>query len=130
MRSTPLSLDCPSFSGLLPEVPSERKTGRREGLLSLGVEVKVTPELRRKGVCAMRKHLLFGAGVLAAGCLAWGLGPRSASSAPVPEHTLAGIRLGRTYLDVLRLYGGPNEVQTVAVPTPGAEGAPGGMPGG
>jgi hypothetical protein len=87
----------------------------------------------------MRKHLLFGAGVLAAGCLAWGIGPRPVQSAPVPEHTLAGIRLGRTYLDVLRLYGGPNEVQTVAVPTPGAEGAPGeggpgampgGMPGG
>jgi len=83
----------------------------------------------------MRKQLLFGAGVLAAGCLAWAAGARPGVSAPVPEHTLAGIRLGRSYLDVLRLYGGPDEVQTVAVPsTPGeapagGEATPGGFPG-
>src|SRR5205823_12338912 len=121
--------------GLLPATASERKAACREGPLSLGVEVGTAPEWRRTGVCAMRKRRFFGAGVLAAGCLAWGLRPPPVESAPVPEHTLAGIRLGRTYLDVLRLYGGPNEVLTVAVPapgeaTPGSESAPGAMPGG
>src|SRR5205823_4302458 len=46
MRSTPRSLDCPAIPCLLPGAPSERKTGRREGLLSPSVEVKTTPELR------------------------------------------------------------------------------------
>src|SRR5262249_18775505 len=52
MRAASRLPDCRSTLCLLPGVPSERKTGRREGLLSPSVEVKTTPGLQRKGVCA------------------------------------------------------------------------------
>lgn len=64
-----------------------------------------------------------------------------ASKQVVPERSLLGIRLGRPFLEVIRMYGQPSEVQTVALAVPqeqlpnlggaagGGEGMPGGYPG-
>jgi hypothetical protein len=85
----------------------------------------------------MKRRLLISGGVAAAACLAWGFSVRKGGSQPLPpnpEHTLLGIRLGRSFVEVRRLYGGPDDVLTVAVPgsvgTPIAGGPEGGMPGG
>lgn len=63
-----------------------------------------------------------------------------ASKEVQPERALLGVRLGRPFLEVIRKFGQPSEVQTVALAVPqeqlpalgGATGAPGmeGMPGG
>src|SRR5262249_30267967 len=80
----------------------------------------------------MRKPLLIAAGAVTLAGLAWATSAKTGASAPMPERTLAGISLGRPFRDVLALYGGPNQILTVAVPgapagTPGAgEGLPGG----
>lgn len=57
--------------------------------------------------------------------------PVSAQSRPArrvtqtqPERSLVGVRLGRSFNDVLRLYKAPNQVQTVAVAQP-ADALPG-----
>jgi hypothetical protein len=96
----------------------------------------------------MRKHLVFAAGMLVASSLL--ASAALSQEARRPENELAGIRLGRSFRDVLRVYGGPNEIRTVAVPSAtgmapgvdpnnpygaGAPGmdpgmAPGGFPGG
>jgi hypothetical protein len=63
-----------------------------------------------------------------------------ASKDIVPERSLVGVRLGRPFLEVIRKFGQPSEVQTVALAVPqeqlpalggasGMEGAPGGYPG-
>ena len=66
-----------------------------------------------------------------------------ASKQVVPERALLGVRLGRPFLEVIRKFGQPSEVQTVALAVPqdqlpslgGMSGAPGmegssGYPGG
>jgi hypothetical protein len=72
------------------------------------------------------------AGAVALSALAWAVSVRTSASAPIPERTLAGIGLGHSFRDVLALYGGPNQILTVAVPgqTTGIPGIGEGMPGG
>ena len=65
-----------------------------------------------------------------------GVAPRSAAKQIEPERELLGIRLGRQYLEVLRRFRAPNEIQTVALINPtenlpplGGGGAMGGIGG-
>ena len=58
--------------------------------------------------------------------LAVGIVGTGATSAPAPEKSLIGVKLGSDYLAVLRgMRGGPSEVLTVAVPTAAPQGVPG-----
>ena len=93
-----------------------------------------------------KRSFILAASLLAAGTvLAVPQQPVQAQASKQPsfERALLGIRLGRPFLEVIRMYGQPSEVQTVALAVPqeqlpslgggggmGAEGAPGGYPGG
>ncbi len=75
---------------------------------------------------------LLGAGVALVGA------PRSAPAQTrgiIPEQQLLGVRLGRPYLEVIRRFGAPTELQTVALASspeqlPGLGGSGGGAPDG
>jgi hypothetical protein len=80
------------------------------------------------------RSFVLAASVLTVGAaLAVPLGSAQAQSrAIVPERSLVGIRLGRPFLEVIRRYGQPSEVQTVALAVPQDQLPPlgGGAPGG
>src|SRR3569833_1310896 len=63
------------------------------------------------------RHAFVAASVLAAGAME--SVPRHAAQAQakqiVPERQLLGVRLGRPFLEVIRRFGQPSEVQTVAL---------------
>ena len=48
----------------------------------------------------MRKQLLIGTGMAVTACLGLAMLSRPTASAPLPERALAGLRLGRSYLDL------------------------------
>jgi hypothetical protein len=67
-----------------------------------------------------KTHVFRAASLAATGAaLVLSAGAANAQSRRVqPERSLLGVRLGQQFLDVLRRYGSPTEVQTVSLPGP------------
>lgn len=77
----------------------------------------------------MKKQLLIGAVIAVGASLALGFNDRPrAAAAAEPERALAGISLGQDFRRVFDLYGGPDEIRTVATPQ-GTEQSPAGAAG-